>query len=105
MKHHLFDFHSDIMTLSPEGIIRLAREAGFQTGTQDYAAGNGSTPFVRSIGDTCLVEVENLVKASYAAGAADEREACAHRAGIALLGADRGLAKRVDQAIRSRGQV
>jgi hypothetical protein len=31
-----------------------------------------------------------------------EREACAYRAGIALLGADRGLANRVDQAIRER---
>lgn len=30
-----------------------------------------------------------------------ERERCAHRAGIALLGADRGLANRVDQAIRT----
>ena len=35
--------------------------------------------------------------------AAAEREACAYRAGIALLGADRGLANRVDQAIRARG--
>lgn len=33
-----------------------------------------------------------------------EREACAYRAGIALLGADRGLANRVDKAIRARGQ-
>jgi len=33
---------------------------------------------------------------------ADEREACAYRAGIALLGADRGLANRIDQAIRAR---
>lgn len=33
-----------------------------------------------------------------------EREACAYRAGIALLGADRGLANRVDRAIRARGQ-
>jgi len=32
-----------------------------------------------------------------------EREACAYRAGIALLGADRGLDRRVDQAIRARG--
>ena len=37
--------------------------------------------------------------------AAAEREACAYRAGIALLGADRGLANRVDQAIRARGQA
>ena len=35
---------------------------------------------------------------------ADEREACAYRAGIALLGADRGLTNRVDQAIRARSQ-
>ena len=34
-----------------------------------------------------------------------EREACAYRAGISLLGADRGLANRVDQAIRARGQA
>ena len=37
--------------------------------------------------------------------AAQEREACAYRAGIALLGADRGLSNRVDQAIRARGQA
>ena len=32
----------------------------------------------------------------------DERETCAYRAGIALLGTDRGLSNRVDQAIRNR---
>ena len=37
--------------------------------------------------------------------ASAEREACAYRAGIALLGADRGLSNRVDQAIRARGQA
>ena len=36
---------------------------------------------------------------------AAEREACAYRAGIALLGADRGLANRVDHAIRTWGQA
>ncbi len=35
--------------------------------------------------------------------AAAERDTCAYWAGIALLGADRGLANRVDQAIRARG--
>ena len=34
-----------------------------------------------------------------------EREACAYRAGIALLGADRNLANRVNQAIQERGQA
>lgn len=36
---------------------------------------------------------------------AKEREACAYRAGIALLGADRGLTNRVDQAIRNRNNT
>lgn len=40
-----------------------------------------------------LVRAETVTK---------EREACAYRAGIALLGADRGLTNRVDQAIRAR---
>jgi hypothetical protein len=40
-----------------------------------------------------------------AAAVEREREACAYRAGIALLGADRGLASRVDQAIRARKET
>lgn len=35
----------------------------------------------------------------------DEREVCAYKAGIAVLGADRGLANRVDQAIRARSNT
>jgi hypothetical protein len=35
----------------------------------------------------------------------DEREVCAYKAGIAVLGADRGLANRVDQAIRNRSKT
>jgi hypothetical protein len=46
-----------------------------------------------------------LLKALVDAAVAAEREACAYRAGIALLGADRGLSNRVDQAIRARGQA
>ena len=34
-----------------------------------------------------------------------EREACAYKESIALLGADRELANRVDKAIRARGNV
>ena len=45
-----------------------------------------------------LVAFANLVEQH-------ERSACAYRAGIALLGADRGLSNRVDQAIRARGQA
>jgi hypothetical protein len=47
---------------------------------------------------------ERFVELARADAIADEREACAYRAGIALLGADRGLANRIDQAIRARGQ-
>ena len=44
----------------------------------------------------------NILTDALAQAKADEREACAYRAGIALLGADRGLTNRVDQAIRAR---
>lgn len=44
---------------------------------------------------------DGFMKAS-ALVAAAEREACVYRANIALLGADRGLANRVNQAIRNR---
>ena len=49
-----------------------------------------------------LKKFEELVRVS---AISDERDACAYWAGIALLGADRGLANRVDQAIRARGQA
>ena len=48
-----------------------------------------------------IVQIEKLERFA-ALVAAAEREACAYRAGIALLGADRGLANRVDQSIRAR---
>ena len=49
--------------------------------------------------DLCSSELERFAKLV----AQHEREACAYWAGIALLGADRGLSNRVDQAIRARG--
>ena len=36
---------------------------------------------------------------------AEEREACANTAGLALLGADKALSDRVLKAIRARGQA
>jgi hypothetical protein len=66
--------------MTHDEIIEMARQAGWQ-----YAHGeSGYEP---------LWAFAKLV-------AQHEREACAYRAGIALLGADRGLANRVDQAIR-----
>jgi hypothetical protein len=55
--------------------------------TDDYLDGDGAA----------LVIFAKLI-------AQNEREACAYWAGIALLGADRGLSNRVDQAIRARSK-
>ena len=78
--------------MNREDIIRMALEAG-------AAMIHGGEHAL--MGDFAL---QTFFKKAYAAGAAAEREACAYRAGIALLGADRGLANRVGQAIRARGQ-
>jgi hypothetical protein len=52
---------------------------------------------------TFLTIGEGTYSQLYRNTVAAEREACAYRAGIALLGADRGLANRVDYAIHKRG--
>ena len=72
--------------MNREDIIRMAREAGLTVCRDEWVFG------------AMLERFAALV-------ASAEREACAYRAGIALLGADRGLANRVDQAIRARGQA
>ena len=77
--------------MNREDIIRMARESGF-----DYSGSELSWESV-----ICTEELERFAALVSSA----EREACAYRAGIALLGADRGLANRVDQAIRARGQA
>ncbi len=72
--------------MTQEEIIEMARQAGFGIGLDDpiiYAAHERFAKLVASA----------------------EREACAYWAGIALLGADRGLSNRVDQAIRARGNT
>ena len=68
--------------MNREDIIRMAQEAGFFVSLDCKVSG---------------------FEAFAALVSSAEREACAYRAGIALLGADRGLANRVDQAIRARG--
>jgi hypothetical protein len=70
--------------------IEMAHEAGLHVATD--------VNWMPIIG---LEYAEKLI----AVARADEREACAYRAGIALLGADRGLANRVNQAIQERGQA
>jgi hypothetical protein len=64
---------------------------------------NAWVEITRSLGEPTLEELDLFLRTWQMAIQA-EREECAHKAGIALLGADRGLANRVDKAIRTRGQ-
>jgi hypothetical protein len=80
--------------MTREDIIKLAREAGF-TNPERFETDDEN---LRGILEDFWVNLERFA----ALVRADEREACVYRANIALLGADRGLANRVNQAIRNR---
>jgi hypothetical protein len=75
--------------MTHEDIIRMAREV---KGAARQSATDGSLWLLS----------ESHLETFAALVAAAEREACVYRANIALLGADRGLANRVNQAIRNR---
>jgi hypothetical protein len=79
--------------MTRDDIIRLAREAGLWP-TEEWSKEYG----IPTPNEQWLPELERFA----ALVAAAEREACVYRANIALLGADRGLANRVNQAIRNR---
>lgn len=54
-------------------VIEMAREAGFSTGTRDYADGEGGHPFVVPVASgSCLHELERFA----ALVRADERLKC-----------------------------
>jgi hypothetical protein len=71
--------------------IELAREAGYMK-----TVFGGAEISMASI--DCLKDFEALVRA-------DERADCERVVGIALLGAEMDLAKRVLRAIRARGNI
>ena len=73
--------------MTQDEVLKMAKQAGFSSAVGKHIA----------LDD----DLERFAK--FIASA--EREACAYWAGIALLGADRGLSNRVDQAIRARGQA
>ena len=76
--------------MKQEDIIRMAREADW------YADNQTDDPYDRrQIRDERFSELVRVA----------EREACERVAGIALLGAEIDLAKRVLRAIRARGQA
>jgi len=71
--------------MNRDEIILMAQEAGFSAKQSE-------------------IYFDRMLQRFAALVAAAEREASAYRASIALLGAERGLSNRVDQAIRARGQ-
>ena len=81
-----------------DDIIRMAKEAGFAVNEKARQHQPNCIFHTQYMVDELLKRFAELVRA-------DEREACAYKAGIALLGADRGLANRVDQAIRARSNT
>ena len=76
--------------MTRDDIIRMAREAGI------------TSELVFSGWGEHWIDIPVHLERFAALVAAAEREVCAHKANIALLGADRGLANRVNQAIRNR---
>jgi len=76
--------------------IEMARKAGFLTGAMDI--GNGQqNPFVTSIGNTFMFELEQFARLV----AAHEREACIRACdAVDLIGADDCIV-----AIRARGEL
>ena len=82
--------------MNRQDIIRMAKEAGLDLDGENIFSPK-SDPQV----DVHIADLEAFA----ALVASAEREACAYRAGIALLGADRGLANCVDQAIQAREQA
>jgi hypothetical protein len=78
--------------MNREDIIRMAREAGFPFNKYGLLTAD----------DEGEIDADAMLERFAALVAAAEREVCAYKANIALLGADRGLANRVNQAIRNR---
>ena len=48
--------------MTKEQVIAMAREAGFATGTRDYASGVDGMPFAMPVGNSGLVELERFAK-------------------------------------------
>ena len=63
------------------------------------------TKLIRESYDRGVKDAIEVGSATLAKMVADEREACAQAAAIALLGADGELAERVVRAIRARGNT
>ena len=85
--------------MTQDEIIEMARQAGLDIDSWEPLYEGGLTGF--GVYECTHEELERFAKLV----AQHEREKCAYWAGIALLGADRGLSNRVDQAIQGRGNT
>lgn len=65
-----------------------------------YSTGHGDT--IEDLLKELQWQLDERWKGAIAFTMREEREACANRAGVALLGADHELAKRVDRAIQKK---
>lgn len=80
--------------MTQDDIICMAREAGFKTDSEGLL-------FIDDGDGVCHQELEHIVQAAYAAGQADEREACAD---LCYQLVDNSRETRFATAIRARGQ-
>ena len=83
-------------------VIEMAREAGLHRQQHNLMSNPVQHRFSYDGYEENLERFAELVRAD---AIAQEREACERVAGIALLGAEIDLAKRVLRAIRARGQA
>jgi hypothetical protein len=92
--------------MNREDIIRMAEQAGaihyWHLSILERFAALIAAAERDEMAKHCVEITRAAVTKAVDGAVALEREACTYRAGIALLGADRGLANRVDQAIRAR---
>ena len=85
--------------MTRDEIIDMVRQAGFSTGTQDWADGNGGFKYAAPLATgNCLVELEAFAKLV----AAKEREACEQIADKHTKASFMGA---VGAAIRARGEA
>lgn len=88
-------------------IIELAKQAGLHIATDVNWMPIISLEYAEKFAALVVANIDPKSFMSWQegheAGVAQEREACARKASIALLGADKALTDRVLKAIRARG--
>jgi hypothetical protein len=93
--------------MTQDEIIEMAIQAGFEEHQAKFDT--RFEPFAKLVAKHVLMNIDPSKfmswQEAFEVGASKEREACERVAGIALLGAEMDLAKRVLRAIRARGEA